>query len=113
MTTLNDPQALADALGVDVATVNAWATDLSVVADGCLSTLDPVKAERALYYLTGYWINNEAGTVTSESLGDASMSWAERKGGMAGDPWGKMALMFAPCLAAVSPTSQMRVWLVS
>lgn len=112
-TTLTNPQALADELGVDLTTVNEWASDLSVVADGCLSTLDPTKAERALYYLTGYWINSERGVVTSETLGDASMSWAERQGGMQGDAWGKMAVMFAPCLASVSPTKQMRVWLVS
>ena len=61
MTALADPQELANALGVPLATVMAWSTDLATLADSCLSSLDATKAERALYYLTGYFINNEKG----------------------------------------------------
>ena len=112
MTTITDPQALADRLGVDVSLVNDWAADLSVIADACLSSLAPVTAERALYYLVAYWIDVSAGEVQSESLGDASVSYAQKKGGMQANQYGKMALSFAPCLAAISPTKQYRVWLV-
>jgi len=111
MTTITDPQALADRLGVDVSLVNDWAADLSVIADACLSSLDPAKAERALYYLVAYWIDVSGGEVSSESLGDASISYAAKRGGMQANQYGKMALMFAPCLAAISPTKQHRVWL--
>jgi len=112
MTTITDPQALADRLGVDVSLVNDWAADLSALADDCLSSLDPAKAERALYYLVAYWIDAGAGEVQSKSLGDASVSYARKSGGMQSNQYGKMALMFAPCLASVSPTKKYAVWLV-
>lgn len=112
MTTLADPQALADELGVDVTTVNQWAADLDLVAGDCLSSLDSAKAERALYYLTAYFIGQQSGQMTSESLGDASMSYAERKDGMSADPYGRMALNFAPCLINVSPRKEYGVLLV-
>ena len=112
MTTLSDPQKLADMLGVQVSVVNDWAADLSVIADACLSSLAPVTAERALYYLVAYWIDVSGGEVSSESLGDASVSYAQKQGGMQANQYGKMALLFAPCLAAISPTKQYRVWLV-
>lgn len=112
MITLNDPQKLADMLGVPVSVVNNWAEDLSVLADACLSSLAPATAERALYYLVAYWIDAGAGEVQSESLGDASISYAAKRGGMQANQYGKMALSFAPCLAAISPTKQHRVWLV-
>ena len=111
-TTLSNPQALANRLGVDVQLVNDWAADLSTLADSCLSSLAPQQAERALYYLVAYWIDVSGGEVSSESLGDASVSYANKKGGMQANQYGKMALLFAPCLAAISPTKQYRVWLV-
>lgn len=112
MTTITDPQALADRLGVDVSLVNDWAADLSVIADACLSSLAPVTAERALYYLVAYWIDVSGGEVSSESLGDASVSYEAKRGGMQANQYGKMALLFAPCLASVSPTKKYGVWLV-
>ncbi len=111
-TTLSDPQALASRLGVDVQLVNDWAADLSLLANACLSSLAPATAERALYYLVAYWIDVSGGEVSSESLGDASISYAAKRGGMQANQYGKMALSFAPCLAAISPTKQYRVWLV-
>ena len=103
---------LATAIGVDEATVTIWSTDLGTVADGCLSELDPATASKALYYLTAYFINSQGGQVTSESLGDASISYAEKVGGMAADTYGRMALAFAPCLASLQPTKQYSVWLI-
>lgn len=111
MTTITDPQALADRLGVDVQLVNDWAADLSLLANACLSSLAPQQAERALYYLVAYWIDVSGGEVQSKSLGDSSVSYAQKKGGMQANQYGKMALSFAPCLVAISPTKQYRVWL--
>ena len=115
MTTLTPTEItqLANAIGVDEATVTSWSTDLGVVADDCLSGLDPSAASKALYYLTAYFINSQGGQVTSESLGDASISYAARVGGMAADTYGRMALAFAPCLASLQPSKKYDVWLVS
>ena len=105
-------QDLSTALNVPLATVSKWWDDLSAIAADCLATLDPTQRDLALYYLTGYYIRSDKGQVTSESLGDASMSYAQRQASMTADPYGKMALSIAPCLAGLSVTRQMTVWLV-
>lgn len=114
MTTLTPTEItqLANAIGVDETTVTNLSNDLGLIADDCLSSLDPAKASKALYYLTAYFVNQDGGEVTSDSLGDASMSWAERTGGMAADTYGSMALAFAPCLASMEPSKKYTAWLV-
>lgn len=107
-----DITKLAGLIGVTEDEAKMWADDLAELADNCLSGLDPTVAKKALFYFAAYYLSVGEGDMTSESLGDASMSFAARKGGMSASPYGKMALGLAPCLASLQPAKQYTAWLL-
>jgi hypothetical protein len=97
---------------VQVEYVESIADELEIVAASCLETLAEPAKQSALKNLTGYMIDTEIGTITSESLGSASMSYAAKRGSMRANRYGQMAVLFAPCLESIFATKKSGVMLI-
>ena len=109
---IDNAQQLADELGVPLATVNRWADDLNEIAKDCLNKLDVEKRKLALWYLVAFMIQQSQKEVVSESVDDASRSFSVTDKDAKANPYGRMALQLAPCLAATMGIKQYTVRLL-
>ena len=98
---IDNAQELADELGVSVAIVNRYADDLHLIAKDCLHKLDGNLRKKALWYLTAFVVQHSQKEVVSESVDDASRSFAVSQKDMAQNMYGRMALALAPCLGKI------------
>ena len=96
---IDNAQDLADELNVPLATVERWADDLHIVAEKCLQNLSSELQKKAMWYLVAYTIQQSEKEVLSESVDNASRSFSGTQKDMVLNPYGRMAVQIAPCLA--------------
>jgi len=100
-------QEVIDFAGLDTpaSVVTQWIDDLAVMAADCLESLNAAQQEMALRYLVAHYLsgaNKDGKELTSESLGDASWTFASVSGeGLRTSNYGKLALQVAPCLVSL------------
>lgn len=88
---------------LDAAVVTAIIDDAALMADSCLSPLSDAVQEAALKWLSAHLVSSSGGEgqVSSEKLGDASVTYARGTlgDGVSGTMYGQQAIALAPCLA--------------
>lgn len=85
------------------AVVTAIIDDAALMANDCLSPLSAEVQEAALKWLSAHLVasSDGEGQVSSEKLGDASVTYARGTlgDGISGTMYGQQAIALAPCLA--------------
>lgn len=85
--------------------VQAFIDDAVLIAEKCISAMPEARQKSVLKWLAAHLIasTDEGGVRTSESLGDASESFARAKMGDAlkGTVYGQQAIALAPCLGRI------------